>query len=54
VVGGCLEYLSMYAGLRKMTLLAIALYLTAYVILARQTTAQPEVAEAALPLKADA
>jgi hypothetical protein len=53
VVGGCLEYLSMYAGLRKMTLLAIALYLTAYLILARQA-AQPEAAEAALPREADA
>ncbi|WP_058867903.1 class I SAM-dependent methyltransferase [Chloracidobacterium thermophilum] len=53
VVGGCLEYLSMYAGLRKMTLLAIALYLTAYLIVARQT-AQPEAAEAALPREADA
>ncbi|QUV99902.1 methyltransferase domain-containing protein [Chloracidobacterium sp. MS 40/45] len=53
VVGGCLEYLSMYAGLRKMTLLAIALYLTAYLILARQT-AQPEAAEATPPLEADA
>jgi hypothetical protein len=53
VVGGCLEYLSMYAGLRKMTLLAMALYLTAYLILARQA-AQPEAAEAALPREADA
>ncbi len=52
VVGGCLEYLSMYAGLRKMTLLAIALYLTAYLILARQP-AQPEAAEAAIPLEAN-
>lgn len=53
VVGGCLEYLSMYAGLRKMTLLAIALYLTAYLFLARQTH-HPETVEAALPGEANA
>ncbi|OYT71015.1 MAG: hypothetical protein CFK52_09395 [Chloracidobacterium sp. CP2_5A] len=42
VVGGCLEYLSMYAGLRKMTLLALALYLAAYLAIARQSQAAPE------------
>jgi hypothetical protein len=29
VMGGCLEYLSMYAGLRALALLALALYLGA-------------------------
>jgi hypothetical protein len=38
VLGGCLEYLSMYAGLRKMTLLVIAVYLMAYLVLARRNS----------------
>lgn len=41
VVGGCLEYLSMYAGLRKMTLLALAFYLTAYLVVARRKPDPP-------------
>ena len=36
VLGGCLEYLSMYAGLRAMALLALVLYLGAFFLLRRQ------------------
>jgi hypothetical protein len=32
VVGGCLEYLSMLAGLRALALLALAIYLGAYLV----------------------
>lgn len=36
VLGGCLEYLSMYAGLRAMALLALVLYLVAFLCLRRR------------------
>ena len=36
VVGGCLEYLSMVAGLRALALLALALYLAAFLAAQRQ------------------
>jgi spermidine synthase len=45
VLGGCLEYLSMYAGLRALALLALALYLGALALhlrSLRQGSASPE------------
>lgn len=54
VVGGCLEYLSMYAGLGKMTLLALALYLAAYLMIIRRQRATPEEAKATPPAFATA
>jgi hypothetical protein len=36
VVGGCLEYLSMVAGLRALALLALGLYLAAYLVARRR------------------
>ncbi len=36
VVGGCLEYLSMVAGLRALALLALALYLGAFLVALRR------------------
>lgn len=36
VLGGCLEYFSMFGGLRATALLAVVLYLLAYLILGRQ------------------
>jgi SAM-dependent methyltransferase len=43
VIGGCLEYLSMVAGLRALALLALALYLGALLMALRRgtTTAEP-------------
>jgi hypothetical protein len=46
VVGGCLEYLSMYAGLRALALLALALYLGALALHLRSSRA----AASALPI----
>ncbi len=37
VVGGCLEYLSIYAGLRMLTLMAMAFYLGAILVLLRRS-----------------
>ena len=39
VVGGCLEYVSLFAGLRSVTLIAIALYLAAFLLLQRSRAA---------------
>jgi len=39
VVGGCLEYLSMYLGLRAVVLLALVLYLVAFLLTRRNHTA---------------
>jgi SAM-dependent methyltransferase len=36
VVGGCLEYVSLYSGLRSVSLIALALYLGAYLVLQRR------------------
>ena len=41
VVGGCLEYLSMMTGLRALTLLALALYSVAALLLVRGGPGQP-------------
>ncbi len=41
VVGGCLEYLSLFAGLRSVTLIAAALYLMALLALLRRVPARP-------------
>ncbi len=49
VVGGCLEYLSMHAGLRKMTLLALALYLAAYLVIARRKQELPVAVDDSAP-----
>ncbi len=48
VVGGCLEYLSMYAGLRALALLALALYLGALAFHLRSSRAA---AASALPMR---
>ena len=48
VVGGCLEYLSMYAGLRALALLALALYLGA---LALHMRSSRTAAASALPMR---
>ena len=37
VLGGCLEYLSMYAGLKALALVALALYLASYLAERRET-----------------
>lgn len=39
VLGGCLEYLSMYAGLRSVALMALALYLCAFLLQRRMPQA---------------
>jgi hypothetical protein len=39
VLGGCLEYFSMYAGLRSVALLALVLYLAAFALARRQPAA---------------
>jgi hypothetical protein len=36
VLGGCLEYVSMYTGLRATALLALVLYLLAYIAVNRR------------------
>jgi spermine/spermidine synthase len=39
VIGGCLEYLSMWTGLRALTLLALVLYLGALLVIQKRATA---------------
>jgi SAM-dependent methyltransferase len=49
VLGGCLEYLSMYAGLRAMALVALALYLMAYLGVRRMDQKQSRGAAGGVP-----
>lgn len=46
VLGGCLEYYSMLGGLKATALLALVLYLTAFVVLRRKTADSPLTATA--------
>lgn len=48
VLGGCLEYLSMFVGLKAMALLALVLYLAAYLLLSRRTPGLSVARESAL------
>lgn len=41
VLGGCLEYFSMYAGLKSVALMALVLYLVAFMIVRRQSVEAP-------------
>jgi len=50
VVGGCLEYLSIYSGLRMMALMAMGLYLLAMLVLLRR----PEGGAGAAPARSSA
>jgi hypothetical protein len=44
VLGGCLEYYSMFGGLRSTVLIALVLYLTAFLLLRRRTEMAPAAA----------
>lgn len=41
VLGGCLEYISMFGGLKSVALMALVLYLTAYLIIRRKFAPAP-------------